>query len=99
MEALRLYLLAAGKGNSKAALNLAGVFANGQGVKPDHALAYMWLQVASEWGEDVHDALRIEADALSDSDMGSAHQQALKWIAQHQPDPVSTSFAQLVPGN
>ncbi len=99
MEAVRLNLLAAGDGNAKAAVNLGTVFASGVGVNPDHALAYMWLQVAGEWGEDVRDALGIEAEQLTDSDMRKAHQQALKWIAQHRPSAASPSVAQLVSGD
>jgi hypothetical protein len=99
MEAVRLYLLAAGNGNAKAALNLGSVFANGVGVSPDHALAYMWLQVAAEWGEDVRDALGTEAKQLNDSEMRNAQEQALKWMAQHRLNSESASVAQLVSGN
>lgn len=84
MTALRLYLLAAEKGNPKAAVHLAQLFRGGAGLKPDHALAYMWLRVAADWGEDVQEALRNEAASLNESQTIQASQRAADWINRHR---------------
>ncbi len=84
LTALRLYLLAAEKGNPKAAVHLAQLFRGGAGLKPDHALAYMWLRVAADWGEDVQEALRNEAASLNESQTIQASQRAADWINRHR---------------
>jgi TPR repeat protein len=92
MAALRLYLLAAGNGNAKAAINLAKMFHGGVALKPDHLLAYMWLRVAAHWGENLGGALRSEEESLSKEEILRANEKAASWLAQHRLGSGSSSL-------
>ncbi len=81
-RALRLFLLSAQNGNMKAAVNLGEIFRQGTGVKPDLSLSYMWLQIASDGGEDVGEALRSVSATLGEHALDRARQQARAWRAQ-----------------
>jgi localization factor PodJL len=50
VQARKLYLAAAGKGNGKAMHNLAVLYAEGIDGKPDYATAAEWFRKASEHG-------------------------------------------------
>ena len=93
MSALRLYLLSAGNGNAKAAVNLAKVFHGSASLKPDHVLAYMWLKVAADWGEDVSEALRAEGALLNDRELAKGNRDAADWISQHRVNSSSTNLS------
>jgi hypothetical protein len=81
--ALRLFLLAAEKGNMKAAINLANTFHLGIAVKPDSELSCMWLQIASGAGGDLGQSPHTPCSEISDHQLTQAREQAWHWRAQH----------------
>jgi hypothetical protein len=72
---------------------LAKVFHGSASLKADHVLAYMWLKVAAEWGEDVTEALGAEGAFLNDRELAKGDRDAAHWISQHRVNSSSTNLS------
>jgi hypothetical protein len=61
------------------------MYANGQGVRPDHVKAYMWWTIAAANGEErskkSHDLL---AKHLTPTQIAEANRLAREWLDKHR---------------
>jgi TPR repeat protein len=80
---LRLFNLAAERGNPRAFANLANAYHLGQGVAADPVTAYMWVEIAGGSGESVSAARKKLAAELTPSEIQEAVRRAVAWRSLH----------------
>jgi hypothetical protein len=99
-DAAHWLLSAAELGSAKAALDLSGLYVDGNGVDRNYPQAYLWASVASQTltvADDVRAALdRIDrvSRAMTDAERAAAHEMVRTWQPQSVPmaaDPTATA--------
>jgi len=84
-QAVKWYRLAARQGNAKAQVNLAVMYAKGQGVPRDYVQAYMWFSLAAVQGDKKGTQNRDQAAKLMTSQqIVEAQKLAQEWRAKHK---------------
>jgi len=84
-EAAKWYRLAAEQGNAEGQVNLGTMYAEGQGVPQDYALAHKWLNLAAAKGGTTRGiavkARGIVASEMTPEQIAEAQRLAREWMA------------------